>query len=333
MQELVKEYLDELSKRQKNSRKISIALILLVVIVVTSVAGILTQYGIAMTGKAKCGQEEHTHGEECYEDRLVCGLTEQEGHIHTAECSLPAELACGLEESEGHTHTQECQMPNELICGQEESEEHEHTQECYQALEGFACGIEESEGHRHTEECYAVPEGFACGREENEGHSHAAECYQEEMICEKAEHTHTDICYTDAAADVEDASVWDHQYASVQWKGSWGEDLVTAAQMQLGYPESSDNYIILEDKSHKGYTRYGQFAGDPYMDWDAAFVNFCLHYAGIKASGLFPDVTDTAEWCEEFRNAGEENGTYLTPSGNYMPKAGDLIFFQKEGDR
>lgn len=332
MQELVKEYLDELSKRQKNSRKISIALILLVVIVVTSVAGILTQYGIAMTGKAKCGQEEHTHGEECYEDRLVCGLTEQEGHIHTAECSLPAELACGLEESEGHTHTQECQMPNELICGQEESEEHEHTQECYQALEGFACGIEESEGHRHTEECYAVPEGFACGREENEGHSHAAECYQEEMICEKAEHTHTDICYTDAAADVEDASVWDHQYASVQWKGSWGEDLVTAAQMQLGYPESSDNYIILEDKSHKGYTRYGQFAGDPYMDWDAAFVNFCLHYAGIKASGRFPDVTDTAEWCEEFRNAGEENGTYLTPSGNYMPKAGDLIFFQKEGE-
>ena len=43
MQELVKEYLDDLSKRQKNSRKISIALILLVVIVVTSVAGILKQ--------------------------------------------------------------------------------------------------------------------------------------------------------------------------------------------------------------------------------------------------------------------------------------------------
>ncbi len=332
MQELVKEYLDELNKRQKKSRKISIAVILLVVIVVGSVTGILTQYGVAMTGKAKCGQEEHQHGEECYEDRLVCGLTEQEGHIHTAECSNPKELVCGFEESEGHTHTQECQMPKELVCGLEESEEHEHTEECYFVPEGFACGLEESEGHQHTDACYSVPEGFVCGLEEGEGHSHIEECYQNELVCEKAEHTHTDVCYTDAAADVEDASVWDRQYASVQWQGIWGDDLVTAAQMQLGYQESSDNYIILEDKSHKGYTRYGQFAGDPYADWDAAFVNFCLHYAGVRASGLFPDVTDTARWCDEFIKIKEENGAYITPSGNYIPKAGDLIFFQKEGE-
>lgn len=332
MQELVKEYLDELNKRQKKSRKISIAVILLVVIVVGSVTGILTQYGVAMTGKAKCGQEEHQHGKECYEDRLVCGLTEQEGHIHTAECSNPKELVCGFEESEGHTHTQECQMPKELVCGLEESEEHEHTEECYFVPEGFACGLEESEGHQHTDACYSVPEGFVCGLEEGEGHSHIEECYQNELVCEKAEHTHTDVCYTDAAADVEDASVWDRQYASVQWQGIWGDDLVTAAQMQLGYQESSDNYIILEDKSHKGYTRYGQFAGDPYADWDAAFVNFCLHYAGVRASGLFPDVTDTARWCDEFIKIKEENGAYITPSGNYIPKAGDLIFFQKEGE-
>ena len=332
MQKLVKEYLDELDRRQKKSRKIRIAVLLLAVIVVGSVAGILTQYGVAMTGKAKCGKEEHVHSESCYENVLVCEKTEGEGHTHTEECRYPKELICGLEESEGHTHTEECLFPEELVCGLEESEEHQHTEECYQRPEGYVCGLEESEGHQHTEECYQIPEGYACGLEEGEGHTHTEECYQKQLICEKEEHTHTDICYTDAAADVEDASVWDHQYAAVNWQGIWSADLVTAAQMQLGYQESANNYIITAEGIHKGYTRYGQFMGDPYIDWDAAFVNFCLHYAGVRASGLFPEVTETARWCEEFVKIKEDNGAYITPSGNYMPKTGDLIFFQKEGE-
>lgn len=233
MQKLVKEYLDELDRRQKKSRKIRIAVLLLAVIVVGSVAGILTQYGVAMTGKAKCGKEEHVHSESCYENVLICEKTEGEGHQHTEECRYPKELICGLEESEGHTHTEECLFPEELVCGLEESEEHQHTEECYQRPEGYACGLEESEGHQHTEECYHIPEGYACGLEEGEGHTHTEECYQKQLICEKEEHTHTDICYTDAAADVEDASVWDQQYAAVNWQGIWSADLVTAAQMPM----------------------------------------------------------------------------------------------------
>ena len=332
MQKLVKEYLDELDRRQKKSRKIRIAVLLLAVIVVGSVAGILTQYGVAMTGKAKCGKEEHVHSESCYENVLVCEKTEGEGHTHTEECRYPKELICGLEESEGHTHTEECLFPEELVCELEESEEHQHTEGCYQRPEGYACGLEESEGHQHTEECYQIPEGYACGLEEGEGHTHTEECYQKQLICEKEEHTHTDICYTDAAADVEDASVWDHQYAAVNWQGIWSADLVTAAQMQLGYQESTNNYIIKDDGSHKGYTRYGQFMGDPYIDWDAAFVNFCMNYAGLSVSGIFPQEADSAKWCEEFGKIRTENASYLTAPGNYTPKAGDIIFFQKEGE-
>ena len=277
MQKLVKEYLDELDKRQKKNRKIHIAVLLLVIMVVGSVAGVLTQYGVAMTGKAKCGLEEHTHNEKCYETVLICKTAEEEGHTHTAECSYPEELICGKEESEGHTHSAECSYPEELICGQEESEEHEHTPECYQVPEGYACGLEESEGHTHTAECYQAPEGYACGLEEGEGHVHTEECCRRELVCGQEEHTHTDACYTDASADVEDASVWDAQYAAVEWKGIWGEDLAAAAQMQLGYQESADNYIIAADGIHKGYTRYGHFMGDAYIDWDGAFVNFCIY--------------------------------------------------------
>ena len=76
MQKLVKDYLNELSKRQKKRRKIGVAVTLLVVLVIGSVVGVLMQYGVAMTGDAKCGIEEHTHTEECYTDELVCGQGE-----------------------------------------------------------------------------------------------------------------------------------------------------------------------------------------------------------------------------------------------------------------
>ncbi|NBI88500.1 hypothetical protein D3Z47_20885, partial [Lachnospiraceae bacterium] len=123
-------------------------------------------------------------------------------------------------------------------------------------------------GHTHTKACYTIPEGYVCGLEESEGHTHNDECYKEELTCKIQEHSHTDLCYTDAAADVEDPAVWDSQYAGVEWKGNWAEDLVEAARLQVGYRESSDNYIVTESGIHKGYTRYGQFSGDMYRDWD-----------------------------------------------------------------
>ena len=289
MQKLVKDYLNELSKRQKKRRKIGVAVTLLVVLVIGSVVGVLMQYGVAMTGDAKCGIEEHTHTEECYTDELVCGQEEGEGHIHTDECY---------------------EMIQELICGQEEGEEHAHTEECYQEVQGeLICGQEESEGHTHTEDCY-----------------------EEQLTCGKEEHVHTDACYIDRNADVEDASMWDAQYADAEWKGAWGEDLVTAAKAQIGYKESSDNYVGADDGSHKGYTRYGQFAGDAYTDWDAAFVNFCMHYAGLEVLNLFPKVTDTADWYNEFQNGSSQNSDYLAAPQGYEPKAGDIIFMVRENE-
>ncbi len=53
------------------------------------------------------GDLAHIHGDECYdnEGNLVCGLEENEGHVHTELCYGTWELSCGLDE---HTHTEEC---------------------------------------------------------------------------------------------------------------------------------------------------------------------------------------------------------------------------------
>lgn len=289
MQELVREYLNELKKKQKKRRRIRIIVMAFALVVAGSVIWSLTQAGIAMTGSAKCGMEEHTHGDGCYTDTL----------------------ACGQEESAGHTHTDACwQTTQTLVCGQEESEEHVHAEACYQTEQTLVCGQEEYAGHAHTEACYSRQ--LACGRQE---------------------HIHTDACFTDNSADVEDASKWAAQYEKTEWKDVWGEDLVIAARQQLDYKESVANYVVAEDGSHKGYTRYGQFAGDNYTDWDASFVNFCMYYAGLTESKLFPDEKKTADWYDKFVKAEEgKNKVYLTTPAGYEPEEGDIIFTNRENE-
>lgn len=289
MQELVREYLNELGRKKRKRRRVSAIVAAFVIVVAGGVIWSLIQSGIAMTSEAKCGIEEHTHGEECYTDALVCGQEESEGHIHTEACY---------------------QAEQTLICGQEESEEHTHEDSCYQTENVLACGQEEGEGHVHTDACH-----------------------ENQLTCGKEEHIHTDSCFIDSDADVEEASLWDGQYEGFQWKEAWGEDLAAAAANQIGYQESTKNYTIADDGSHKGYSRYGQFAGDAYADWDAAFVNFCIHYAGLEESQMFPGETETGKWYEKFVTVNEGNNkVYLSTPDGYEPETGDIIFLKKENE-
>lgn len=287
MQELVREYLNELGKKQKKRRHFSVITVVFALAVVGSVIWGLARAGIAMTGEPKCGIAEHTHTEACYSNTLNCGQEEGGGHRHSDECY---------------------QETSALVCGQEESEEHAHMAECYQTESVLVCGQEESEGHTHTNACYT--QQLSCGQEE---------------------HTHTDECYIDKSADVEDSSKWTVDYENVEWKDAWGEDLVKAAELQLGYKESVENYVVAEDGSHKGYTRYGQFIGDPYTDWDASFVNFCMYYAGLTNSNMFPNEKETSKWYEKIVQEDEgKKIVYLVSPEGYEPEAGDIIFLKNE---
>ncbi len=314
---------------------------------------------ITMERTAYCGYEEHTHGEECYtkelicgypenpaaqstvahqhtdacyteEKDLICGKEESEGHTHTDECKYTEQvLICNVPESEGHTHSDSCyNEAGELICGKEESEGHIHTDSCYETRVTYVCGKEESEGHTHTNACYETKKVLTCGQEETSGqtssntHVHTDACYKKVLTCEKEEHTHTLICYSNPNADVETAEIWERTIPT-ELSGIWADDVLAVAKSQLGYRESTDNYIVEEDgTTMKGYTRYGAWYGDSYGDWCAMFVSFCLNYAEVPRNEVPIDCN-----CQNWIQTLSDWGMYFDASSDYQPEPGDLIFF------
>ena len=281
----------------------------------------------ALTAEADtyCGKEEHTHTEDCYKDKLICGKEEGQGaHHHTDDCYREVEaLVCPTPESDGHQHTEACYTEEQVLTCTNTDEGHVHSEfdSCYTTEKELTCGMEEGEGaHHHTAECYETKKELICGQEENDGHRHTAECYEKELICGKEEHTHTLACYSNPDADVENGDVWQNTVCSVTLTGNWGADLAAIAQTQTGYAESTANYAVAEDgQTIHGYTRYGAWANDPYRDnWSAQFADFCLSYAGVPTSAV-PQNSDCSAW------------NYTIPDG-YTPKTGDLLLLDTDNN-
>ena len=306
----------------------------------------------------------HVHDESCWgtENVLTCGLEESDGHVHEESCYglVRGNLVCGLEEA-SHAHNESCYsvVRGELVCGLEESEDHQHTDECYLWTEELTCGLEETEGHVHTDDCYEWVEGLVCGLEECEEHHHSESCYEtvREPVCgQQGLHTHTPACYdetgalicgqlqleehihgpgcfvvqetdeeSDPNADVE--SYWDYaaRFAYMDKTGPWNELLVEVAKTQLGYTESTRNFVI-ENGEHKGYTRYGAWYGLPYGDWCAMFVSFCLNFAEVPTDAM-PIECGVTRWIDALM----EKDLYTGAEG-YTPKMGDIIFFDYDQD-
>lgn len=301
-----------------------------VVVFFTTYALILP--ALTMEKNAYCGMKEHTHSASCYEQKLICGKEEgrKEGHAHTEQCyETERTLVCQTQEREGHTHTEECRKTEQILtCDQEENEEHTHAEGCYTEQTEVICGMEEQEGHIHTEACYQAETKLICGTEECAAteHKHDKDCYEKKMVCKKEEHQHNTDCYADRQADTESAGVWEKTLPSAL-SGDWRKDVTAVAESQLGYRESTQNYQVTESGETKGYTRYGAWYGDPYGDWCAMFVSFCLHYAEIPSSAVPYEAG-----CQRWIAALQQKGIYEAAGGAYEPKQGDLIFFDWEGD-
>lgn len=236
--------------------------------------------------------------------------TEPEVHHHTADCYETVlvehkELTCGKEE---HTHDDTCPVDpdtGDFLCGYEE---HTHTDDCYttetETEEKLICGYEE--GQVLSDGTAADDDGIAALEDTNTAtsvaeddssseavsepvlHHHTEACYEKVLTCTIPEHTHTLACLADYSADVETDDDW--QKYSVGLSDNWNEALLAVAKEQLGYKESEKNFQTDEalgdiiDVHH--YTRYGAFYGNPYADWDVAFIAFCQHYAGIPKTEI-----------------------------------------------
>ena len=219
-------------------------------------------------------------------------------HTHTDACFEAVDTGTLTCTDTAHVHTARCYGTWELVCGQEE---HTHSQ---------ACTPNEQE------------EAVFCGKD---AHTHGEACRDEqgELTCTLEEHTHSLACYADPTADVETAEIWEQTFAGVTLTGNWRQDTLAIAETQLGYAESTKNYVVAEDgETVKGYTRYGAWCEEPYGDWNTMFLTFCLHYAGVE--GVPPD-RDCGGWVTSWADAFE-------PAQSHTPAVGDLVLFDRNGD-
>ena len=285
-------------------------------------------------GNPTCGYADfvvHSHDSRCYDENgnLWCPLPEIEAHQHTADCfDADGNLICGQTQILEHRHSDACfDADGNLICGQTQILEHQHSDACFEAVAEpvdtgkLICGQEE---HTHSKACTAVEseEPVFYGKD---AHTHGEACRDEngELVCGTEEHTHSLACYADPTADVETAELWEQTFAGVTLTGNWRQDTLAIAETQLGYAESTKNYVVAEDgETVKGYTRYGAWCEEPYGDWNTMFLTFCLHYAGVE--GVPPD-RDCGGWVTSWADAFE-------PAQSHTPAVGDLVLFDRDGD-
>ncbi len=147
----------------------------------------------------------------------------------------------------------------------------------------------------------AVTEEDMCSLEP---HEHSEECYDEDgnLICGKEEHTHTAACFSDENADVETAEIWEQTLPEREGLARQ-EQVALIAESQLGYAESVNNFILGEDETQHGYTRYGAWYGNPYGEWNTMFTYFCLYYAGVSAEEI-PCIGNARTWQVKLSECG-----------------------------
>lgn len=283
-------------------------------------------------------EEDHEHTESCYETtrELTCGYTEEPAHQHTDQCYEQIKtLICDL--STKPAEEAEPAEP-ELICNKAEVILHEHTSDCFDADGNLICGKIQVLEHQHTDACFetveeAVDTEVLTCTNTGAGHTHTALCYGTwELTCGLEEHTHTEHDAGDPEADVETQEQWEQTFGDVRLTGDWRQDVLTIAKTQMGYTESTRNYIVWEDGTKHGYTRYGDWYGSPYGDWCAMFVSFCIHYAEVEG---MPLNAGCQTWIAELET--EDLDLYRwahsdEPDEQYTPVPGDLIFYDWEQD-
>ncbi len=164
-----------------------------------------------------------------------------------------------------------------------------------------------------------------CGIEE---HIHTEECYSgSELICAKPEHTHSSDCFPDNTADTETYVDWMKTFENVEMTDNVSGNLASIATTQVGYAESNENYNFDAQGIKKGYTRYGEWFGNPYGNWNTMFVSFCIHYAGIENSDALTSanaLTMQQKW--------QTYGVYETAANHIVARNGEIVFLDTDGD-
>lgn len=124
----------------------------------------------------------------------------------------------------------------------------------------------------------------------------------------------------------ESPEVWEASIGKIEMTGDWRADALAVAKTQIGYCESQKSFKVCADGTRNGYTRYGDWYGAKYAEWCSIFVAFCLHYAGVSEDEFPTDMN-----CYRLKKLLAARGAYEDNEDEYVPRPGDLVFFNKEG--
>ncbi len=219
-------------------------------------------------------------------------------------------------------------MTSAPMCGEEE---HTHSAECGEyVLIDSAVGLEaaaaQTEVYVISGEGYIVLADVAA--------EIAAPQYTEYYSlsfenCASEEHIHSVRCYCDTTADIEDAEYWESTLPDSLY-GNPVDNLISIAVSQIGYDESELNFVVNDDGTRNGYTRYGQWYNNPYGNWDTMFASFCVNYA-LEGAGISADEVPYASGANSWKVALVEAGLY-SEVGDAEITAGSVVFFNTDDD-
>ena len=241
-----------------------------------------------------CMEEEHVHGDDCFDPEdgsLICDKFE---HTHDENCyTTEYELTCGLEEGE---------LVEQVV---------EPTQSAALAAMAAAKPVALEPVVDTVEPIY---------------HHHTDACYEEVLTCPLPEHHHTVACLSDTSADLETPEEWQAANAEAVISGNWAEDLLSVAKTQLGYEQSEKNFEIdpADGVTLRYYSRYGQSYGNPYGEWDVMFLSYCLKYAGIPQSAIPQEASVLA-----LRSSMSDMEWLLDGEDGSSADVGDIVIYNK----
>ena len=206
-------------------------------------------------------------------------------------------------------------ITGEAFCGMDE---HIHSSECY--------GCQPTCGYTVKTQTDALYEELRTDTDAL-GHLHSDECYGKAPECILIQHVHTADCFPDKTADVETVSDWLDTIRDVEITNNVSENLIRLAMSQMDYEESTKNFEYDEAGNKNGYTRYGEWYGNPYGNWNTMFVSFCLHYSNINNSAELKSAGAQAMML-----AWQQKKAFST-ADEHTAQRGDVVFIDSDGDK
>ena len=292
----VSQYIGNIRKGRKLRHRVAAFLTAMSMAVSMTVFWQLRSVGTAMEPQGTCTKQEHTHTDECYETVLVCGHDTDSSAQDTDSVSEKYDSVAEKVKDVSENAESAAQGENDVSEGADSVSE--STAESVDKAEQSVDSTAESAQSTPEKADSDAQSADSSSEKKSSGHVHTDECYEKRLICGLEEHTHSSECTSDMTADTETQEVWEKTLPSKLTKDI-RTNIALVAQSQLGYSESKTNFHFSEDGETKnGYTRYGQWYGSPYGEWNSLFTYFCMYYAGVDRQNV-PYGSGIAAWTAE----------------------------------